>query len=266
MKKYASLALMGALTLSLAGSALAMPPGATKLSSITVNGTALTLPQTQPAGEFIPMRAFVEADNGGASWYAEDNQSLFYIDGASMIVDFATGTADVLGEVFDGAFASNGVTYAPVAAVEAMAGVSVTVNDGVCAIQTPSADPMVQLAKTIQETTGMASGSKATMEELVSFWGAPEDAFEELVAYLPMMVRADTVIVAKAADGKMKEVKQFLEDRKAATIQSFEQYLPDPLEMAKQGKVVTNGDYAMLIISPDNSAAVKLFNDFVKAQ
>lgn len=261
MKKIASLILAGALTLGLAVPALA----AATLSTITVNGTKLTLPKDQPAGEVVPMRAFVEADNGGAEWFAEDNQSMFYIDGASMFVDFATGTADVMGEVFEGAFAVNGVTYAPVAAVEAMAGVSVTVSGTTCDIKTPSSDPMVKLAKDIQTTTEMGSTMSVSLDEMVAYHGAPADAIEEAVAYMPMMINADTVIVAKAANGKMKEVKQFLEDRKAVTIQGFENYLPEPLELAKEGKIVTNGDYAMLIISRDNAAAIKLFNDFAKA-
>ena len=261
MKKIASLILAGALTLGLAVPALA----AASLTTINVNGTKLTLPQTQPAGEVIPMRAFVEADNGGADWFAEDNQSMFYIDGATMFVDFATGTADVMGEVFEGAFAVNGVTYAPVAAVEAMAGVSVTVKGTTCDIKTPSSNPMVKLAKDIQTAAAMGSTMSVSLDEMVSYHGAPADAIAETVAYMPMMINADTVIVAKANKGKMKEVKQFLEDRKAATIQGFENYLPEPLELAKEGKIGTNGDYAMLIISRDNAAAIKLFNDFAKA-
>ena len=62
------------------------------------------------------------------------------------------------------------------------------------------------------------------------------------------------------------DAKADLEARKAATVQNFENYLPGPLEMAKNGKVVSNGNYVMLIISGDNAKAVELFNAFVKAR
>ena len=74
------------------------------------------------------------------------------------------------------------------------------------------------------------------------------------------MVRADSVVIGKLAEGADKAAaKAELEAHRAAIQQSFEQYLPDPLAMAKAGRVVESGDYLMLIISPDVDKAVELF-------
>lgn len=260
MKKILSAALAGALVLSLAVPALAAGSNVYVVNGKTLNTSSL------PQADGIPMRAFVEADGGAAEWYAEDNMSLFYIDGASMSVDFASGKAEVGSESFSGAFAVAGVTYAPVEAVEAMEGVSVTVSGNTYTITTPTADPLNQLAKDIIAQTGMGNGMKASSADLANYYGISADLFESVVAYLPMMINADTIIVGKVNSGKMNDAKEALEARKAATIQNFENYLPAPLEMAENGKIVSNGDYVMLIISPDNTTATSLFNTFVKNQ
>ena len=66
-------------------------------------------------------------------------------------------------------------------------------------------------------------------------------------------------MIGKVAPGKMDAAKEALEAQRAATQQSFEQYLPGPLEVAKNGQVVTSGDYIMLILSSDNDTAIDLF-------
>lgn len=260
MKKLTCLALAGALSLS-----MAVPALAAAQKTLTVNGAKVDVSKL-PVADGIPMRAFVESDGGSAEWYPEDNCSLFFIDGSSVMVEFATGNITVDGQTFQGGKAVEGVTYIPVKAVEAMNGVSVTETASGYTITTPSSDPLVKLAKDILEKAGMAAGMKASASEMEAYYGIRSASFESVVGYFPMMVNADTVIIGKVNSGKMADAKADLEARKAATIQNFENYLPAPLEMAKNGKVVSSGDYVMLIISGDNDKAVELFNAFVKAQ
>ena len=40
-----------------------------------------------PAG-YVPLRAVVQADHGSASWYKDENQSFFYLNGVSIVTDF----------------------------------------------------------------------------------------------------------------------------------------------------------------------------------
>lgn len=266
MKKIPTLVLAGALTLSMAATALAAGPVliSAKPLSLTVNGVKVDTAGL-PSAPGIPMRAFVEADGGSATWYAEENSSLFHIDGSSVMVEFGTGTVTVEGDmVFKGAVAVDGVTFVPVEAVEAMTGVTVTGSAGEYSITTPSSDPLVKLAKSIRDQAAKGAAMKVTAAELEEYYGIGSDIFEEVIGYSPMMINADTVIVGKVASGKMEEAKAALEERKAGVIASFEHYLPGPYEMAKNGKVVSNGDYVMLIISGDNDKAVELFNAYVK--
>lgn len=269
MKKLAALVLAGALSLSLAAPALAADTPvliSAKRPVITVNGVTLNTSKL-PQADGIPLRAFVEADGGSAEWYAKENQSLFYTEDGTISVDFAAGTATVDRDmVFEGVKAVEGVTFAPAAVVDALPGVTVTEKNGDYTITTSSADPVVKLAKDIQKQAGMGKGMKATAGNMKEFYGIDPDNYDSCVGYFPMMINADTVFVGKVKSGKMAAAKKELEARKQATIQNFENYLPGPLEMSKNGKVVSNGSYVMLIISGDNDKAVELFNSFVKGK
>ena len=101
----------------------------------------------------------------------------------------------------------------------------------------------------------------AGMEES---YNIPADCFTEAIGFFPMIVSADTIVIGKVADGKMDDAKAALEAQRALTQQNFEQYLPEPLERAKNGQIVTSGDYIMLIISGDNDTAIQMFKDGVK--
>ncbi len=267
MKKFASLALAATLTLSLAAPALAAEQPvliSSKLPTITVNGAVLDTSKL-PKADGIPLRAFVEADGGSATWYAEENSSNFYTEDGSVSVNFTTGVATVGSKEFTkGVEAIEGVTFVSAEIVGAISGVTVKQENGNYTITTAASDPLVKLAKNIMETTEMAKGMKQDAASLEQYFNIKQENFESIVAYMPMMISADTVIVGKAAPGKMKEAKADLQGRLDATIQSFEQYLPGPLEMAKKGKIVEKNGYVMLIISPDTATAIDLFNTAVK--
>jgi len=62
------------------------------------------------------------------------------------------------------------------------------------------------------------------------------------------MTSADNFVAIKAKEGKVEEVKQALENRRAQVQQTFEQYLPGPLQVAKAGKVIVKGNYVFLIM------------------
>ncbi len=80
-----------------------------------------------------------------------------------------------------------------------------------------------------------------------------------------MMVTADNLLLAegKTADDAAKIAEAFEAYRKDVE-QSFERYLPEPYEMAQQGKVVTKGRYVMLVISEDNGTAVETFEGAIQ--
>ena len=262
MKRVLSAAAALTLTLSLGASALAYS------GTITLNGTKLDtakLPDA-PAGSVIPLRAVAEADYGFADWYADENRSFFSLDGNSIYVDCATGAIELNGETLSNMKATfvQGVTFVPASLLGKLEGCSAQVKGSDVTITTPNGDVLVRLARSIISEVGMAATMKLDAAGMAEMYNIPSDCFTEAVGFFPMMVSADTVVIGKVADGKMADAKAALEDQRALTQQNFEQYLPEPLERAKNGQVVTSGDYIMLIISGDNDTAIQMFQDGVK--
>jgi len=94
--------------------------------------------------------------------------------------------------------------------------------------------------------------------------------FSDLVSegvYLQAMmnVKATELVVVKLKSDKNYDAVVEAFDARAASIQkTFETYLQDQYEDAKNYKVVRNGKYVMLSISHDQDEVVKLFNGFFK--
>ena len=272
MKRIGSAALALTLAASLAPAALAedlliATAPAAPSAAITVNGVKLdTSALPAAAASLLPMRLVAEADYGCADWFQEENQGLCSLDAHRIRVNFADGSVMVDDAALEGVTATvtDGVTFLPVSVIAGLSGYTVALNDAEGGeeifITTPNGTPLVKLAREIIEATEMASSQKNTDAELKDFLGIDPARYTELVCFSSMMVRADSVVIGKLAEGADKAAaKAELEAHRAAIQQSFEQYLPDPLAMAKAGRVVESGDYLMLIISPDVDKAVELF-------
>lgn len=262
MKRVLSAAAALTLTLSLGASALAYS------GTITINGTALStagIPDA-PAGSVIPLRAVAEADYGFADWYADENRSFFSLDSNRIYVDGATGAIELNGETLTDVKATfvQGTTFVPVSLLSQLEGYTAQVKGGDVTITTPNGDELVSLARSIIDKVEMGASIKLDAAGMAESYNIPSDCFTEAVGFFPMIVSADTVVIGKVADGKMEEAKEALEAQRALTQKNFEQYLPEPLERAKNGQIVTSGDYIMLIISGDNDTAIQMFKDGVK--
>lgn len=94
--------------------------------------------------------------------------------------------------------------------------------------------------------------SKLSDETLKDIYSIEPGSVEEYAGDFAMtMTSADNFVAIKAKEGKAEEVKQALENRRAQVQQTFEQYLPGPLVVAKAGKVLVKGDYVFLIMLGD---------------
>lgn len=281
MKHIGAAALALALVTSLAPAAWAetllispAPIAANFSVSIFVNGVKLDTTGIPAAGaSLIPMRLLSEADCGYAGWSQEENQGFFSLDGHFICVNFADGSVTVDNTALKGVTATvtGGTTFLPAGAIAGLSSYEVTVNgaeDGeAISIATPNAAPLVKLAREMIGETEMSSSQKNTEEELKDYLGIDPTRYTELVSFSSMMIRADTVFIGKLAEGADKTAaKAEFEARRASIQRSFEQYLPDPLAMAKAGRVVEHGDYLMLIISPDVDKAVELFESAVSEE
>ncbi len=227
-----------------------------------------------PSG-YLPMRLLCEVSGGSASWYPEDNQSLFFFDETSIVVDFAKDTVEIGFEPVEGAkpyLDPAGYTFVPYSVLSALETVSVNPNTELSVdrydITTSASDPTVKLVKSIQEAVESAARMKHSPAEMEEYLGIRQENFTDIVGYFPMMINADTVVVGQVAQGKLDAAKEDLEAQKETTIRNFEHYLQGPYEMAKQGQVVVapDGEHVMLIISGDNAKAIELFNAAYPAQ
>lgn len=262
MKRILSATLALALGLSLGGSALAASGG--YAGSITVNGTALdtaSLPAAPAGAVYLPLRAVAEADYGFADWYADENRSYFALDENRVYVDCATGAIEVNGETVSGMTAAfaQGTTYVPVGLMNQLEGYTAAVKGSDITITTPNGESLTRLARSIIDQVGMGATMKQDAAGMEELYGVPASCFTQAVGFFPMMISADTIIIGQVAEGQMEAAQAALEEVRATTQRGFENYLPEPLERAKNGRVVTSGDYIMLIISGDNDAAIDLF-------
>ena len=266
MKKVLATGLAAAMTLSLGTAALAADEPSLIASadtgyaaSITVNGEALDLTGI-PAGDGIPMRAFVEADGGSATWYPEENSGSFYLEGSSLSVDFATGTITVEQDmIFEGAVVVDGVTFVPAEAVEAMSGVTVAESENGWEITTPSSDPMVKLAREIMEVSGIGMGMKGDPVNFEEYYGIDPTNFTQVVGYFPMMTSPDTIIIGQMVEGKEDAIREDLETYRQNQEDTFSWYLTQNLPKVENAQVVVEGEYILFLIAEDAQAGVEAF-------
>lgn len=223
-----------------------------------------------PAG-YVPMRLLSEANGGSAEWYPEENSAVFAFDEASILVDFNANTVEVARELQEDVkpyLDPAGYTYLPVSLLDTLETVTVT-DDGECyTITTSASDPDKKVVLSIMEAVELGARMKSTPAEMEEYMGIHQENFTKIIGYFPMMINADTIVIGEVAEGKMDAAKEDLEARKQTTIQSFEQYLPDPYEMAQNGQIVVapDGTHIMLIISGDNAKAIEMFNEAYPAE
>lgn len=273
---------LGSLTLSLAlTAALSVPVLASDLlivpisapvkygSAITVNGVELdtaALPAVE-AG-YIPMRLVAESDHGSASWYQEENSSFFYMSDFNVTVHYEDNRITAEEETLPGsAVVKEGVTFLPISVLNGVEGYTVTEAEDKIDIVTPNNAPLIKLSYQIIDEMDMASTFKQSAQELKEYFQMDTGMYDEISAFSSMMIRSDALFIGKVTNlSDVAKAEKEFEARRAAIQSSFEQYLPGPLELAKNGKVVSNGTYVMMVISENNDRAIEIFNAYVADQ
>ncbi len=80
-----------------------------------------------------------------------------------------------------------------------------------------------------------------------------------------MNVHARALYVAKVKDSAdMEAVHAAFQKRLELIQQSFETYLPDQYELAKNGQIAENGRYILMVVAPDAQAIVDRFNEILE--
>lgn len=248
-----------------------LPLPASYQSQLFLNGEALdasAIPGVAP--NLVPMRLLCEADGGMAEWYPEDNQAFFYLANQRIIISFADNSVELEFKPVEGVTATlvDGVTFLPASFINSLEGVEVNENPELNVdridVQTPNGTPLMKLANELLETAGLGKGMQSSPAELEEVYGEVHgfkaEYMTEGVAFLPMMVSADTLIVGKMADGAEAGLKDFCEKYQNQQKETFSWYLPHNLPNIENAKFVTEGDWFMFLIAENADAAVELFH------
>lgn len=227
-----------------------------------------------PAG-YVPLRAVVQADHGSASWYKDENQSFFYLNGVSIVTDFNDMSVSLNDEKVEEAevLLINGVTYIPVSVLENIEGVTVTDNsEGEVEsyeISTPNGTPLMKLAYSVMDAAGMGMGMNNTPEELERYWGEnygfKAEFMTEGVAFLGMMTVPDSILIGKMAEGAEESLKESCEGYRKQQEETFSWYLSQNLPKVENAKFVTEGDWFLFLIAENADEAVETFRTAVQA-
>lgn len=104
---------------------------------------------------------------------------------------------------------------------------------------------------------------ETTNENLVlDFLGLSEDRVDEYaVTWSRMNVHAYMVAVMKPSVSNEEIVKDALQDYKESMIKSFEQYLVDQLEIAKNAEVFEHNGYIVLVMCADSTDVANRIKD-----
>lgn len=222
---------------------------------------------TVPAG-YVPMRAIAQADRHSCYWYEEENQAWFNFEDAQINVFFNDLSVTINDEKVEGvsALLINGVTYLPVSVLNGLEGYSVTDTsaNGVESydITTPNGTPIMKLAYQLQDS-GEMGGMKTSLEDLEAFQGEATgfkaEYMTEGVAFLPMMTSPDTLVLGKAADGKVEDLKAAFESYRKSQEDTFSWYLSHNLPKVQNAQFVTEGEWFMFYIGENADEAVSAF-------
>lgn len=123
-----------------------------------------------------------------------------------------------------------------------------------------------EITQKVTEKLEYGSMIKLDDETLQQFYGLDASILEEYDANVPMMnVTTQEHSVFKVKDVKdMEKVMAAIEKRAGDVQKSFEQYLPDQYENAKNYYAESNGKYAIFIIHENSADAKEIFQNFFK--
>ena len=232
-------------------------------STVTVNGAAL---EVKSHGDtYVPARAFAEADYGKVFWNCEKNVSTFSLPDNKVEINCATLEITVDGKVQEqkALIPYDGVTYLPISVVKSLSGYSAVVSGGVMSITTPASSDFVKLVYDLRSTAKLTNLSRTPSYDMAEYYGFDVSKnYESLVAFNGLNLQSSVLYVAKAKN--VSAVEADFKAKKQQLIDTFTWYQPAQGDLAKDGQIVTSGNYVLFVISENNDAVVKAFKDSVK--
>ncbi|WP_391120976.1 DUF4358 domain-containing protein [Psychrobacillus sp. L3] len=101
-------------------------------------------------------------------------------------------------------------------------------------------------------------------DQVKDFYKLDPEKLEEYSIRIPMMnVKTNEIAILKVKDTKdVPAVETAVKERAENVKKQFEHYLPDQYENAKNYKLVTKGNYVLLVISDKADELVKVYDSF----
>ena len=103
-------------------------------------------------------------------------------------------------------------------------------------------------------------------DKIKNVYGFDAADYSEIAAYVNNSgTEQDEIVIVKATSADaVKTIKEKLQNRMTAKLNSTKNYLPEQYEMISKCEVGQNGDYVRLLISPNAADMVKIFDEQLK--
>lgn len=103
-----------------------------------------------------------------------------------------------------------------------------------------------------------------TAEDLKNLYNLDAAKLEDFSVRVPMMgVKTNEIAIFKVKDEKdIAEVLTAIEQRAESVMKTFEQYLQDQYENAKNHKIITKGNYVLFVISDQADELIAVYDRF----
>ncbi len=121
-----------------------------------------------------------------------------------------------------------------------------------------------EMADQMVEKVEQPAQMELSAEELQNLYNIDPEKLEDYSVRVPMMnVKTNEIAILKVKDAKdVAEVEAAAKQRAENVIKQFEQYLPEQYENAKNYKLITKGNYVLLVISDSADELIKVYDSF----
>lgn len=126
----------------------------------------------------------------------------------------------------------------------------------------------VSIIEKIQAEVELGTLMPLEAEQVKNGYGLDVAEFEDS-AFMPSMFNISSVeltVIEMKSEDQFEDVKAGLEKHAESVIKTFETYLPQPYEQAKNYQIVQNGNYVLFSISADQEKIAEIFNDLFAAE
>ncbi|MGE7091808.1 DUF4358 domain-containing protein [Lysinibacillus sp. NPDC048646] len=121
-----------------------------------------------------------------------------------------------------------------------------------------------EMADQMVEKVEQPAQMELSAEELQNLYNIDPEKLEDYSVRVPMMnVKTNEIAILKVKDANdVAEVEAAAKQRAENVIKQFEQYLPEQYENAKNYKLITKGNYVLLVISDSADELIKVYDSF----